>query len=388
MNRFILATGLATALAVAATAPRAGAAGQTEAPAAAGQETAPGIAVPGPARVEVAFVLDTTGSMGGLIDGAKKKIWAIADEIRKAHPNAEVRIGLVGYRDRGDAYVTTKTELSSDIHAVYGQLIQFRAQGGGDWPESVNEALHVAVTGMGWTKTPDTRRIVFLVGDAPPHMDYVQDIPFTDTLKLAEGADIIVNAVQAGGAQDTAAIWRTIAQLGRGKYIPIPQTGGVVVIETPYDQTILELQIELNRTVIPYGTETIQRQVRSKVELNVTAPAPASADIASYASRAPKAAERKVVTGEGDLVADLATGRADLGKVKVAELPPELRALPEAERKALIEKRLAERKRLQDEMAKLVARRDAHIADAKAKKTGPRDGFDEAVAGLIREQVR
>lgn len=388
MNRFILATGLATALAVAATAPRAGAAGQTEVPAAAAGQEAAGLVVPGPARVEIAFVLDTTGSMGGLIDGAKKKIWAIADEIRKAHPNAEIRIGLVGYRDRGDAYVTTKTELSSDIHAVYGQLIQFRAQGGGDWPESVNEALHVAVTGMGWTKTPDTRRIVFLVGDAPPHMDYVQDIPFTDTLKLAEGAGIIVNAVQAGAASDTAMVWRTIAQLGRGKYIPIPQTGGVVVIETPYDQTILELQIELNRTVIPYGTELIQKQVRSKVQLNVEAPAPASADIASYASRAPKAAERKVVTGEGDLVADLATGRADLGKVKAADLPPELRALPEAERKALVEKRLAERKRLQDEMAKLVASRDAHIAAERAKSTGPRDGFDEAVAGLIREQVR
>ena len=28
--------------------------------------------------VEVAFVLDTTGSMGGLIEGAKRKIWSIA----------------------------------------------------------------------------------------------------------------------------------------------------------------------------------------------------------------------------------------------------------------------------------------------------------------------
>ena len=118
----------------------------------------------------MAFVLDTTGSMGGLIDGAKRKIWGIADEIRKAHPNAEIRMGLVGYRDRGDVYVTKKTDLTTDISAVYGELIGFQAQGGGDWPESVNEALSVAVNGLPWTKGDRTRRLIFLVGDAPPQI--------------------------------------------------------------------------------------------------------------------------------------------------------------------------------------------------------------------------
>ena len=57
-------------------------------------------------RIEVCFVLDTTGSMGGLIEGAKQKIWSIANEMISAKPTPELRLGLVAYRDRGDEYVT------------------------------------------------------------------------------------------------------------------------------------------------------------------------------------------------------------------------------------------------------------------------------------------
>jgi uncharacterized protein YegL len=348
----------------------------------------PGPQIPGPVRVEVVFVLDTTGSMSGLIDGAKRKIWAIADEIRKANPNAEVRIGLVGYRDRGDAYVTTVTELSSDIHAVYGKLIEFRAQGGGDWPESVNEALNVAVTRLGWTKTADTRRIVFLVGDAPPHMDYVQDIPFSDTLKIAERDGIVVNAVQAGAAADTALAWRTIASLGQGSYIPIPQSGGVVVIETPYDKQIFELQLKLNTTVVPYGSGKVQSEVKGKVQLNAAAAPSAASDIASYGVRSTKQAERKVVTGEGDLVGDIQAGKVEFDKVRPDDLPAELRSLPVPERRAVVETKIRERGALQTELGKLVEQRDAHIAAEKAKRTTPDDGFDEVVQRVIRSQIR
>src|ERR1700704_3390577 len=65
--------------------------------------------------VEVAFVLDTTGSMGPLIEGAKRKIWSIATAIVDANPGAEIRMGLVAYRDIGDEYVTKTFNLTTDI---------------------------------------------------------------------------------------------------------------------------------------------------------------------------------------------------------------------------------------------------------------------------------
>src|SRR6267378_5466148 len=101
-------------------------------------------------RIEVCFVLDTTGSMGGLIEGAKQKIWSIANEMISAQPT-ELKLGLIGYRDRGDEYVVKSFSLTDDIDAIYGHLREFQAGGGGDAPESVNEALAEAIHKMPWS---------------------------------------------------------------------------------------------------------------------------------------------------------------------------------------------------------------------------------------------
>ena len=97
-----------------------------------------------------------------------------------------------------------------------------RRSGGGDWPESVNEALDVGVTKLSWTQGAEICRIMFLVGDAPPHMDYAQDTKYPEVLRMARERGIIVNAVQAGGARDTERVWREIAQLRRRTLHPDP----------------------------------------------------------------------------------------------------------------------------------------------------------------------
>src|SRR6188474_395988 len=78
--------------------------------------------------VEVAFVLDTTGSMGGLIEGAKRKIWSIARRIGEGRPRPDLRIALVAYRDRGDAYVTRTYDFTGDMDEVFAHLSEFRAE--------------------------------------------------------------------------------------------------------------------------------------------------------------------------------------------------------------------------------------------------------------------
>jgi Mg-chelatase subunit ChlD len=239
--------------------------------------------------VQVVFVLDTTGSMAPLIEGAKRKIWSIATAIVDQNPNAEVQMGLVAYRDVGDEYVTRIFPLTTDIQGLYGELLDFKARGGGDWPESVNEALFLAVTKTGWSTDPAADRIVFLVGDAPPHMDYPQDRKYTESLEIARKSTILVNAVQAGAARDTERVWRTIAQLGNGRYIPIPQDGGrVLAVDTPFDREIIELQIEINRTIVPYGSPQRQGAVRSKADGIRSAPAAVATDMAGYMSKVGK----------------------------------------------------------------------------------------------------
>ncbi len=331
--------------------------------------------VPSAARVkpvvEVAFVLDTTGSMGGLIEGAKRKIWSIATAIVDANPDAEIRMGLVAYRDIGDDYVTKTFPLTKDIQDLYANLLELKARGGGDWPESVNEALHVGVTKLDWTQGPEICRIMFLVGDAPPHMDYAQDVKYPEVMRMARERGIVVNAVQAGGARDTERVWREIAQLGQGRYIPIPQDGGhLVVIETPYDTEIIELQNHINGTVIPYGPRQQRGDVEKKTRQVAAAPASAGADMAGYMSRNAAKTSGEAITGAGDLVADVKAGRQKLDAVKDDELPDNVRKLSRAERQDYLEKQIVVRKALNERMAALVKQRDAYLLEQAKKVAG------------------
>ncbi|MGH8734337.1 MAG: vWA domain-containing protein, partial [Burkholderiales bacterium] len=337
------------------------------------------------------FVLDTTGSMGPLIEGAKRKIWSIATSIVEAHPDAEIRMGLVAYRDIGDDYVTKTFNLTTDIQDLYANLLELKAHGGGDWPESVNEALHAAVTKLQWSHGPNTTRILFLVGDAPPHMDYQQDMKYPEVMRLARARDITVNTVQAGGARDTERVWRAIAQMGNGEYMMIPQDGGkIVVIETPYDREIIELQGRIGRTVVPYGSPSQQRGVRDRLGAGNAAPAPVVSDMAGYMSKRAAQPGRvaEAITSEGDLVGDVAAGRQSLQSLPETQLPDDLRRMAPAERQAHIDRQLSERRTLNEKLSELVRRRDRHIADTRAKAPRPTtDSFDQAVERTLRSQI-
>jgi hypothetical protein len=340
--------------------------------------------------VEVAFVLDTTGSMGPLIDSAKRKIWSIATAIVDANPDAEIRMGLVAYRDIGDEYVTKRFDLTTDIQDLYANLLELRARGGGDWPESVNEALDVAVTKLSWSQGSEICRIMFLVGDAPPHMNYAQDTKYTEVLRTARERDILVNAVQAGGARDTERVWRTIAQMGHGRYIPIPQNGGqLVVIETPYDSEIIELQNKINGTVIPYGPRERRGDVEQKTRQAAAAPRAVATEMAGYLSRNAAKSSGAAITGAGDLIADVKAGRQKLTDVKKEYLPDSLRGMTADERQAFIGKQSAKRKALNERMAALVKKRDQYVREQAAKSpTRTADSFDRAVEETLRAEIK
>ena len=204
--------------------------------------------------LEMVFALDTTGSMGGLIEGAKQRIWGIVNEVMQSESRPNVRIGLVAYRDRGDQYVTEVFPMTDNLDAVYTTLMDYRAEGGGDTPENVRRALADAVHKAGWSQQSDRiAQVVFLVGDALPHTDY-QDEP--DTKKTAVEArrkGMIVNAIQCGDISGTKEVWQEIAQHGGGRYFAIPQDSGVVTIVTPYDEKLGALSNQLGGTYVAFG---------------------------------------------------------------------------------------------------------------------------------------
>lgn len=324
-------------------------------------------------RMEVAFVLDTTGSMNGMIAGAKQKIWAIANRLKSASPTPEIRFGLVGYRDRGDAYIAKVFGLTPDLDEVYSHLYSFSAEGGGDEPESVNEALHRAVRDLQWSTDPEVMRVIFLVGDAPPHMDYQDDVPYWETCRLANRKGILINTLQCGRLNGTEAVWREIARATNGHYAGILQDGGSVKIETPYDQEIIRLNVQLDSTIILFGSAEEQANAAANKERLARMSSEAVADRSSFLGKAGGGA---VITGRGDLLAEVITGRQKIETVDVKQLDAKLQAMAPAERNELIGKKVAERKTLQAELAQVVAKRDAAAAE-QLKNLAGKDGVLE-----------
>lgn len=320
--------------------------------------------------VEVVFVLDTTGSMGGLIAAAKEKIWSIANTLATVDPAPRIRMGLVGYRDRGDRYITVFTPLSDDLDAVYTHLMQYRAEGGGDGPESVNQALYEAVTRPDWSRDTRTYRVVFLVGDAPPHMDYQDDVQYKESCRLATEGDIVVNTIQCGNLEETTPVWRQIARLAEGRYFQVAQSGSAVLYETPYDDRIAALSAKLDATRIYYG-DTKQRaamEARKREAESIYDAAAPSALAKRTVFNASKAGVKNFL-GSRELVADVESGRVDMATLATEKLPEELQAMSPAERKAYIFEMAAERQVLQDKVAELGKQRQAFI-EAKVKTEG------------------
>lgn len=338
-----------------------------------------------PASIDVVFVLDTTGSMGGLIEGAKQKIWAIANEIAQAQPAPIVRMGLVGYRDRGDQYVTKMTELTDDIDTVYADLMAYQAVGGGDTPESVNEALFQAVERFDWTTSEKSLKLVYLVGDAPPKMEYEDDVKYLATCRLAYERGININTIQCGRMNETRKIWQEIAQNASGAFAAIEQNGGVVAIETPYDEQMADLDGQLSKTMLDYGDREVYAAQLRKRDLSekITAESAsgAAADRAVYNL---SDAGRRNAYGAQELVDDVANNRVELKDVKKEHLPEAMQAMSLSELGEEINKRLAERKEISAQIRELAEKRSAYIAEHMPESS--KDGFDQKVLDALIEQ--
>ena len=159
--------------------------------------------------LDVVFLIDSTGSMADEIHRIKANLESIARQVSNLPANPDLRFGMVSYRDRGDEYVTRLYPFDGNVRRFSEAIQNLEANGGDDYPESLNQALHEAVNDMSWRE--DAIRLIFLIADAPPHLDYLQD-------KQGEY------------------IFRQIAQQTMGKFLfilyPTGPGGG---LETPHD---------------------------------------------------------------------------------------------------------------------------------------------------------
>ena len=326
-------------------------------------------------RVEVAFVLDTTGSMSGLIEGAKRRIWSIARRIGEGRPRPELRIALVGYRDLGDAYVTRVHPFSADLDEVYQSLSSFRAEGGGDTPEHVSAALRDAVETLPWSSSdPRVLKVIFLVGDAPPHTDYQDGFDYRRHVADARARGIVVDAIQCGADSRTAAVWSEVASIGLGHYARIDADGGMNAAVTPYDAELARLGAELSSTVVISGRADERAKTAGALAARKAMPAAVAAEAAGYIASAARVAAADLVDRPAEeQKAALSAGHAPaMAGKSVDEAMAELGA------------RKAKREELQKKIAEVQKQREAALRETDG---APKDAFDAAVVAKLKERA-
>jgi hypothetical protein len=340
-------------------------------------------------RIDVVFCIDCSGSMGGVIETAKQKVWAIVNEIARAKPSPELRIGLVAY---GNAMGPFRIyPLNNDLDEVYKNLLTFKDEGWGD--EYVGLAIHKATTDMKWAEGKQVHRVIYqvhrviyVVGNetahqGPPEFDYTKTAPAA----IAKG--IVVNAIYCGDYDYNTAppTWREIARLADGAYMEIAGQGGAVTVATPFDKDLTDLSAKINTTYLGYGRQRLEKlQQQAANDTTAYRMSPASA-----ADRAGAKASRQYDNSNWDLV-DAARNNKDfdITKVNDEDLPDDLRKLKPEDRKAAIEAKSKERDQIARQIQELSAKRDAYIKEEITKKgLDTNKAFDQAVRQSLTNQA-
>lgn len=177
-----------------------------------------------PSKLDIALVIDATGSMGDELEYLKVEIRDIAEAINRHFPGVDQRFALVVYRDQGDQYVTRTFDFTGNLDAFQRDLENQFAGGGGDYPEAMDDAMEAAAK-LSWRKG-DAARVTFLVADAPPHAnDFDDTLDAVDSLRSKGVA--VYPVASSGVAGEAEFVMRTAAMLTGAQYLFLTDDSGV-----------------------------------------------------------------------------------------------------------------------------------------------------------------
>ncbi len=190
------------------------------------------VAAPAP-QLDVLFAIDATGSMGDEIEQLKANMVKVSEAVAAAHPETSLRFGMTVFRDEGDAFVTKSFQFTEDVPGFVTALREVEANGGGDTPEAVSQAIAEALSGPTW-RGADTVKLVFLIGDAAPHIDASPD--YVESIRKAASLGIKIHPIASSGLDNQGEfIFRQFALVTGGRFNFL--TYGASGAGTPGDTT-------------------------------------------------------------------------------------------------------------------------------------------------------
>jgi hypothetical protein len=356
------------------------------------QEARPADARP----IDLVLCLDVSGSMNGLIDSAKLRLWDIVNELARLKPTPNLRVALYSYGHTtypaANGWVRKDVDLTEDLDDVYKALNALTISGG---TELVARVTRAALTEQKWSTAPGALKLIFVCGNEPVDQD--KEFTLEAVAALAKKDGVIVNTIYCGpGTHPEAAGWARFAGQCGGKYVNIDQNRAVqqVTVKTEYDAEILRLSGEMTRTYLAYGKEGKDRAANQLAQDNNALKAGAGkkgGPPAAALSRAESKATALYRNSAWDLVDRMKEDKDfDLKSIKEEDLPDELRKLKPEDRLAYLKKKVEERAEIQKKIADLSAKRQKKLDEERAKqpRSEAEQALDEAVKAVIRDQAK
>lgn len=333
--------------------------------------------------VKIAFLLDTSNSMDGLINQAKAQLWDIVNEFTYAkcgdHTSPKLQIALYEYGNDNlssrEGYIRQVLDFSSDLDKISEKLFSLSTNGGEEYCGTV---IQQSLRQLNWGKNADDLKLIFIAGNEPfdqGRLDY------KDAASQAKEKDVVVNTIYCGNyAQGVSSFWKNGAALTGGDYMAIDHNQEIVHIITPYDDIIIQLNNKLNNTYIAYGASGAARsnaqraQDRNAYELEETV----------AVKRAVSKSSRLYNNADWDLVDAVEDNEDALEELEVASLPKELQGKSKEEIKKYVSKKQAERIKIQKEIQTVNAKRQAYILKQKNSQKGE---LESAMLKAIKKQA-
>ena len=335
--------------------------------------------------IQIGILLDTSGSMQGLIEQAKDQLWMIVNEVAKAnryHRDVRIEVGLFEYGKssipRYKGYLRMLSPLTTDLDRVSEALFRLRTNGG---EEYAGRVILESVERFRWSHRRDDLKILIIAGNE----SFAQgDVPYRAAIREARREGIIVNTIFCGNRRDGRRLyWSDGARVGGGKYFNIDHNYRRVDIPTPYDDEIIALGKQLNKTYLSYGKESVRKAKTANVykqDANSRA-----LSKTSYVERNLVKSKKQYRSASSDLVSAYAKDSRILQKISSDRLPDRLHGKSRQEIKRIIEEKKIKREKLQKRIRKLESKRAAHIA--KKRKKGEKN-LGAAIIKTIKEQAK
>lgn len=333
--------------------------------------------------VDLAICLDTSGSMDGLIDSARQKIWSIVNDLALAKPSPRLRVALLSYGNHGNeaeaGWVRVESDLTEDLDLISARLFALKTNGG---TELVGRVIQKSLLSLSWDKGQGLKLIV-VAGNESADQD--KEVPFRAVCKQAITGGVMINSIYCTRNEDASIAqgWREVALLADGHYAAIDQDRGTIVIATPFDGKLSKLSVTLNATYVPWGTTGAEGKARqSKADKDAR-----KLNQQAEASRA-KSKSSHFYRNSWCLVDSLRDKQVKLENIKQEDLPENLRGKSVEELRAYLDAKLAEREKIQAQINDLHKQRSVFLAAEMAKHAGTEEqAFDAAVRKAIRKQA-